>query len=214
MHSEIDVFDCSHSHSWDERQELMKAMLEREKDLEHQAAVESADIGLHRRIEAAKRLKKWQSIGDGKTAQGLDLKEAREKEAHREFDEAVSALKTLRGDTGSHLVREVSGTVDFSMVASRQQLIAAFGVFTGMDHSWFKNLNDSPKLKAARKFAGQGGRKHIAEPMFCPYEVMRWLVDPSRKKGKKLTDDKGWQLLESNFQKVYNQYSIGDTRTN
>ena len=81
-----------------------------------------------------------------------------------------------------------------------------------MDDSWFTNLKDTPKLKDARKVAGSGG-KNSTEPLFCPFEVMRWLTDPKQKKGRKLTSDKGWQLLERHFQKAYNQYSIGDTRT-
>ncbi len=76
--------------------------------------------------------------------------------------------------------------------------------------TWFSNLKDTPKLKAARKFIGQGGRGHIAEPLFCPYEVMQWLIDPKRKKGRSLTETKAWQLLRVNFPKVYEQYEIGD----
>jgi hypothetical protein len=103
-------------------------------------------------------------------------------------------------------------TIDYGMVATRQQLIDAFGAFTGMDDSWFKNLNDKPKLKAARKFTGQGGRNN-AEPLFCPFEVMTWLVNPQRKTGRPLGSDKAWEKLEAVFPKVYNQFSVGDTRT-
>ena len=103
--------------------------------------------------------------------------------------------------------------IDLAMVATRTELIDAFGNFTGMDKSWFDNLTDSPKLMAARKFTGQGGR-HSAEPLFCPYEVTQWLADPKRKKGRRLNDTTAWRLLKSNFPKVYNQYSIGDPNTN
>lgn len=106
----------------------------------------------------------------------------------------------------------ICASIDFEMLATRQQLINAFGSFTGMDDSWFTNLKDTPKLKDARKVAGSGG-KDSNEPLFCPFEVMRWLTDPKKKKGRKLTSDKGWQLLERHFPKAYNQYSIGDTRT-
>ena len=99
---------------------------------------------------------------------------------------------------------------DFTLVATRQQLVNVYGRFTGMDMTWFSNLKDTPKLKAARKFIGQGGRGHIAEPLFCPYEVMQWLIDPKRKKGRSLTETKAWQLLRVNFPKVYEQYVIGD----
>ena len=106
----------------------------------------------------------------------------------------------------------VDAGIEFALLATRAQLIAAFGVFTGMENSWFKNLKDTPKLKDARKVAGSGGRAST-EPLYCPFEVMRWLTDPKRKKGRRLMPDKGWQLLESHFLKVYNKNSIGDTRT-
>jgi hypothetical protein len=99
--------------------------------------------------------------------------------------------------------------VDMTMVATRKELIDAFGKFTGMDATWFDNLNTSPKLKAARKFTGKGGR-HSAEPLFCPYLVTQWMADPKRRKGKPLGDTTAWRLLKSYFPKVYNQYSIGD----
>ena len=103
-------------------------------------------------------------------------------------------------------------SIDFALLATRAQLIAAFGAFTGMDDSWFTNLKDTPKLKDARKVAGSGG-KDSTEPLFCPFEVMRWLTDSKQKKGKRLSPDRGWHLLQGHFPKVYNQYSIGDTRT-
>lgn len=102
-----------------------------------------------------------------------------------------------------------NGTLDFAMVTTRTKLIDTFGTFTGMDTTWFDNLTDTPKLNAARKHKGQGGRKH-AEPLFCPYEVMQWLADPKRKKGRPLSDTTAWRLLKNHFPMVYNRYSIGD----
>lgn len=102
---------------------------------------------------------------------------------------------------------------DFSMLATREQLIKAFGRFTGMDASWFKNLRDTPALLAARKVTGQGGRGHITEPWFCPFEVMQWLVDRKRRKGSLLGAEKAWGLLEKNFLKVHTAHSVGDPRT-
>jgi hypothetical protein len=103
--------------------------------------------------------------------------------------------------------------IDFTLLATRQQLIDAFGRFTGMDGSWFKNLKDTPSLLAARKYKGQGGRGHIDEPRFCPFEVMRWLSDERRKKGRRLGEPKAWELLEKHFPKVYGRFSIGDPRS-
>lgn len=95
---------------------------------------------------------------------------------------------------------------DLSMLATPEQLIQAFGRFTGMDNSWFKNLKDYPELEKARKLKGQGGRGHIEPPFFCPYEVMQWLMTKPRKNSRRcafLTEDKPWQLLKSYFPRVY-----------
>lgn len=101
---------------------------------------------------------------------------------------------------------------DYAMLASREQLIEAFGRFTGMNKDWFNHLKDLPKLANARQVKGHGGRGHIAEPLFCPYEVLCWLIHPKRKKGRELSEDKGWELLERYFPKVYNAKSVGDKR--
>lgn len=101
---------------------------------------------------------------------------------------------------------------DFSMLATREQLIEAFGRFTGMDASWFHNLKDTPALLAARKKVGKGGRGHIAEPWFCPFEVMQWLADSKRRKGRKLSAEKAWEILEKNFAKVHSTQSVSDPR--
>jgi len=71
-------------------------------------------------------------------------------------------------------------TLDYSKLAPGKALIGAFGSFTGMNAAWFDNVKDTPKLRAARKDDGQGGR-HIKEPFFCPYEVMQWQIDPKKK---------------------------------
>lgn len=101
---------------------------------------------------------------------------------------------------------------DITLMATREQLIAAFGSFTGMKAAWFANMKDTPALLAARKVKGQGGRGHIAEPLFCPFEVLQWLTNPTRRKGRKLSIEKGWQLFESHFPRVYAAYSVGDPR--
>lgn len=101
--------------------------------------------------------------------------------------------------------------IDFGMLATPEQLINAFGNFTGMRKDWFGNLTDTPRLLAARKVAGTGG-KHHTSPLFCPFEVMQWLIDEKRKKGRKVSAEKAWQLLQGNFEKVYNTRSAGDPR--
>lgn len=101
--------------------------------------------------------------------------------------------------------------IDPTMLATREQLIEAFGTFTGMDASWFNNLKDTPKLLAARKVTGQGGRNYAA-PLFCPHEVMLWLVNPKRRKGKPMKQETGWRVLEHRFSRVFNARSVGDPR--
>lgn len=102
--------------------------------------------------------------------------------------------------------------VDYAVLASREQLIAAFGTFTGMTMAWFKNLDDTPALKSARKVTGRGQRGSTVEPLFCPFEVMLWLVSSKRKKGKRLGESKGWDLLERYFPKAYAPRASADPR--
>jgi hypothetical protein len=102
--------------------------------------------------------------------------------------------------------------LDLELMATREQLITAFGPFTGMDASWFASLKDTPALLAARKVTGQGGRGHIKEPLFCPFQVLTWLIDPRRRKGRELSIYKGWELFESYFPRSYAAYSVGDPR--
>ncbi|GAB2467372.1 hypothetical protein GCM10027082_18770 [Comamonas humi] len=105
--------------------------------------------------------------------------------------------------------------VDTTKLATRQRLIDVFGPFTGMDLSWFKNLRDTPRLRAARKVTGLGGRGQIAEPLFCPFEVMQWLMDDKRRNrgGRRpLGQDKGWALLQRYFPEAYAPRSVLDPR--
>ena len=103
---------------------------------------------------------------------------------------------------------------DYSILATRQDLIDAYRAFTGMDMAWFNNLKDSPKLLKARKVLGKAIKGRSIEPLFCPYEVMECLIDKKRKRGRPISSDRAWEILEKRFPKVYNIYSLGDTRTN
>jgi hypothetical protein len=112
----------------------------------------------------------------------------------------------------SHQAPAISA-IDTSMLATRAQLIAAFGTFSGMNIAWFKNLKDVPALLDARKVDGRGQRGRSVEPLFCPMEVMNWLMDPKRKKGRKFhSDEKPWELLERHFPMLYSKHSAGDPR--
>ena len=102
---------------------------------------------------------------------------------------------------------------DHSTLATRAQLITAFGAFTGMSMEWFDNLTDKPALLRARKVRGVGARGKTREPLFCPWEVMLWLIDPERKKGRPFHSiGKPWELLEGRFPAAYVKHSMGDPR--
>jgi len=130
---------------------------------------------------------------------------------------AIDALDSKGFDPEAPLPRAASAatvtTQDTLLLATPNQLTSAFKSYTGMDANWFSQLKDTPALFAARKVRGQGGRGHIAEPLFCPYEVLQWLINPNRRKGRKLSPEKGWQLFESHFPRAYNAFSMGDPRT-
>lgn len=102
--------------------------------------------------------------------------------------------------------------IDPSKLATRTELINAFGSFTGMCDQWFDSLKDKPALLRARKRAGMGQRGQTLEPLFCPFVVMNWLVDPKRKTGRPLSLNKGWEILEKSFPKVHAERSVGDSR--
>jgi len=107
------------------------------------------------------------------------------------------------------------GTVpklDLSILATRHDLIGAFGRYTGMNESWFQKLGDKPKLRDARRRQGVGMRGYTQEPLFCPFMVMQWLISPTRRCGGKVGGDKGWSLLEKHFPKVYTANSFADPR--
>lgn len=97
----------------------------------------------------------------------------------------------------------------WEMMASSDQLCAAFGSFTGMDSTWFNNLNDVPKLKAARHMPGQGGRAP-RKPLFYVYPVFEWLLDTKRRKGRSVSPRTGWRLLKSHFPTVYAKHEFLD----
>lgn len=100
------------------------------------------------------------------------------------------------------------------ILATRQQLVESFGRFVGMDLTWFKALKDIPALEAARKNKGRGGRASRAmEPLFCPFEVMAFVMKKGKKVQRPLSQEKAWTLLEQHFPKVYTIRQFGDPRS-
>ena len=82
-----------------------------------------------------------------------------------------------------------------------------------MSIAWFDNLKDSPALLKARKVDGVGARGSTKEPLFCPWEVMVWLISAKRKKGRRFhSADKPWEVLEKHFPAAYAKNSMGDPR--
>lgn len=132
-------------------------------------------------------------------------------EAMNEWLDRLKSPYRWEPQTKLHPPQEMSGGggLDCTRLATRQQLVDAFGSTTGMHISWFKNLGDTPKLKSARVIAGRGGKGHIEEPFFDPYLVMLWLLDKKRKKGRPISEKTAYRLLESYFPVVYDSVSIG-----
>lgn len=130
-------------------------------------------------------------------------------ERRKALDAAGSNIQTSAARPATS--DSVEAAIDFDMLAGPNRLIAAFNAFTGMNASWFDNLRDRPGLLAARRVAGTGGRNSI-RPMFCPYQVMQWLITKPRKgdSRKAMTPETGWRMLKGNFPKVYSEYEIGD----
>lgn len=129
-------------------------------------------------------------------------------------EHALGTLAAPTEDAPQAVPAESSASTrpDYSMLATRAQLIQAFGAFTGMDLTWFDNLKDTPALLDARKVTGRGGRGHLAEPRFCPFKVMQWLVSGKRKKGRPLSLEKAWELLERHFPRVHSAHSAAAPR--
>ena len=119
--------------------------------------------------------------------------------------ELAGLLSQLSG-VGQEQAQSVQATEserpDYSMLADPDELIEAFGRFTGMSKAWFSNITDKPGLEQARRFKGSKG-KGGHKPLFCPLAVMLWLTTSSRKVGTSLSEEKGWALLESYFPRVY-----------
>ena len=103
--------------------------------------------------------------------------------------------------------------IRYEVLASRTQLIDAFS-FYGVELKIFKALKDRPRLYAARRVKGQGKKGEVAEPQFCPYEVMNWLIDDGVKDKPKLSSFNAWHILETKFSSVYAEKSMGDPRPN
>lgn len=115
--------------------------------------------------------------------------------------------KTLSDETKSN------EGIRYEVLASRTELIEVFSCY-GVELKIFKALKDRPGLKAACRVKGKGQKGSRAEPMFCPFEVINWLVKTGVKEKPRLENYMGWHILETKFPSVYAEKSIGDPRQN
>jgi hypothetical protein len=92
---------------------------------------------------------------------------------------------------------------DFSLLSTPENLILAFGQYSGLEQSWFTDTSkQSNSFKAARKHKGGRGRG-AAKPLYCPYEVMCALLNPKRKRGKRIQPLTAWRALRRMFPLVF-----------
>ena len=104
-----------------------------------------------------------------------------------------------------------SEPIRYEVLASRTELIDAFSQY-GVEQKIFRALKDRPGLHAAYRVKGNAQKGSRAEPMFCPFVVMNWLVTKGIKEKKHLESYMGWHILETKFPCAYAENSIGDPR--
>lgn len=128
------------------------------------------------------------------------------------FDTTPAPADTDAGESSCMCTIESTSPADpdFGLLASRDELIAAFGAW-GLKPAWFATPKGHQWLFKARKVKGRGQRGHVAPALYCPYEVMNGLVSQIRGR-QRMSTEKGWKLLADNFPAVYDVYRIGDTR--
>lgn len=95
--------------------------------------------------------------------------------------------------------------IDYSLLSNPEALLEAFSQ-SGLQPGWFKDLSNHPWLNAAKVIPGKSGRGGFPA-LFCPYQVMVGLVNKSRK--SKLTEQRGWNILEKKFPYAYARHEIG-----
>jgi hypothetical protein len=104
--------------------------------------------------------------------------------------------------------QSANNTPDYSILATADELIKAFGKSTGMSKDWFTK-NHSSKITEARVVTGKRGRSG-APALYCPFRILTWLTNERR--GSKLPINTGWSLLERNFPLVFEANRIADPR--
>ena len=165
------------------------------------------------KVEA--ELRRWQLMRPQSVTEAV-LHEAKLKELTAELTAISDGMLLLEGAPPAAASLAPSGSStgadaapDYARLATRDDLVAAFGPF-GLKRTWFDDLGSRQWLLGARKVLGRGQRDWRREPLFCPFEVMTGLVGKSRK--SRLSTDAGWRVLEHKFPATYAAKSVGDPR--
>ena len=90
---------------------------------------------------------------------------------------------------------------NYAMLATPDQLVAAFGSMSGMTSQWFRSMKDRPALHAAVVAPGTRGRNG-GPPYLDVFSVVMYLIDPTRK-GRTMRAETGWRLLKAHFPQVH-----------
>jgi len=110
----------------------------------------------------------------------------------------------------SHVHREEVLLIEFSLLATREKLLEAYGQF-GLKREWFKDLHSREWLLYAREVKGHGQRGSKAAALFCPFKVMQGLINKVRGM-KRISPDTAWRIFEHKFPEAYEKFSINDPR--
>lgn len=222
---EVVVLTDALPNSWQDRlkrQQRMSEMLAEQASSEYQKSAAEVDSAYDALTAATDELGRCTDTMSNAPKTG-DISKVREAkaavaEAKQAVTDAEHIIDLLHGDdpavqdipvvqaemasTQTAAMSESEQDIDFSQLATRDELIAAFNSHTGMDKSWFDNITHKPALSDARKVMGTGGNKSTP-PLFCPYEVMIWLTKKGRKIKKPISAETGWRLLKRHFPRAY-----------
>ncbi len=110
----------------------------------------------------------------------------------------------------SYVQRELPILIDVSLLATREELLEAFGQF-GLKRAWFNDLQSRKWLLDARKVKGHGQRGSKTAALFCPYQVIQGLIHSVRGM-KRISPDTAWRIFGHKFPKAYEKFLINDPR--
>ena len=160
-------------------------------------------------------LQRWQLMQPQSVTEAV-LHDTKLKELEAEIAGLSDRMRSLEGEQPTsppqvavEPTSSVGTHVDYASLATRDQLLVAFGSF-GLEKKWFNDLTSRQWLMEARKMKGHGQRGRRREPLFCPFKVMIGLTEKSRK--SRISADAGWRILEHKFPVAWAAVSVGDPR--